>query len=293
MNVLLFAPALGVLLLRNTGVWRTIAGVALCVVVQALLGAPFLAAYPTSYLSRAFELSRVFFHTWTVNWKFLPPDIFTSKPLALALLAGHLSTLLLLTHCVWLADANGLPAFLVRLQLAPSALQCNFNKAGLKQEQLKPALRRKARHSSETVTATPGSNSAGASPLETNSSITASKSIPWGAAGWRDSPSTIAYTLLSCNFVGIVFARTLHYQFYSWYFHALPLLLWGATDLPLVLKVATLLGIEYAFNVGDAAGAATPFSSAVLQQAHWLMLAGIIAAGFSRRALPASGKRAD
>jgi len=73
----------------------------------------------------------------------------------------------------------------------------------------------------------------------------------------------------------------------------LPLLLWGATDLPLVLKVATLLGIEYAFNVGDATGAATPFSSAVLQQAHWLMLAGIIAAGFSRRVLPASGKRAD
>ena len=36
----------------------------------------------------------------------------------------------------------------------------------------------------------------------------------------------ITSTLLVSNFVGICFARTLHYQFYSWYFHALPYLLW-------------------------------------------------------------------
>jgi len=27
-------------------------------------------------------------------------------------------------------------------------------------------------------------------------------------------------------FIGIVFSRTLHFQFYSWYFHSIPFLLW-------------------------------------------------------------------
>ena len=39
------------------------------------LGLPFLLAYPWSYLSRAFELSRVFTHIWTVNLKFLSEEV--------------------------------------------------------------------------------------------------------------------------------------------------------------------------------------------------------------------------
>ena len=71
---------------------------------------------------------------------------------------------------------------------------------------------------------------------------------------------------------------------------ALPFLLWS-TDLPLVLRVAILLGIEYAFNVGDAAGAGTALSSAILQQAHWLLLAAVFVAGVSGRAL--QGRRLE
>jgi alpha-1,3-mannosyltransferase len=36
----------------------------------------------------------------------------------------------------------------------------------------------------------------------------------------------IAYTLFTSNLIGIIFARSLHYQFFSWYAHQLPLLLW-------------------------------------------------------------------
>jgi alpha-1,3-mannosyltransferase len=34
-----------------------------------VLGAPFLLTYPQSYIRKAFELDRVFFYKWTVNWK--------------------------------------------------------------------------------------------------------------------------------------------------------------------------------------------------------------------------------
>jgi ALG3 protein len=71
MNVLLFAPGLLLLLLQTS---RSINEVILrlglcCALPQLLLGAPFLLTYPISYLRKAFELDRVFFYKWTVNWK--------------------------------------------------------------------------------------------------------------------------------------------------------------------------------------------------------------------------------
>lgn len=71
MNVLLFAPGLLLLLLQaspdfQTVVWRLGLG---CALPQLILGWPFLSTYPVSYLRKAFELDRVFFYKWTVNWK--------------------------------------------------------------------------------------------------------------------------------------------------------------------------------------------------------------------------------
>lgn len=59
------------------------------------LGAPFLLHNAGAYLSRAFELSRVFQHVWSVNLKFLPEPLFQSKGVAFALLTAHLALLLL------------------------------------------------------------------------------------------------------------------------------------------------------------------------------------------------------
>ena len=59
---------------------------------------------------------------------------------------------------------------------------------------------------------------------------------------WRDvlttrniSANEIVLVLFGCNLVGVAFARSLHYQFYVWYFHSLPWLLWN-TGLPVVLR---------------------------------------------------------
>jgi len=70
------------------------------------------------------------------------------------------------------------------------------------------------------------------------------------------------------NLVGIVFARTLHYQFYSWYFHAIPLLLWVSPSYPIAVRIVLWIMVEYAFNVFPA----TPTSSVILQVAHAAIL---------------------
>lgn len=56
------------------------AGVVAGAALQGALAAPFIAAAPVSYASKAFELSRVFLHRWTVNLKFLPKDVFQRCP---------------------------------------------------------------------------------------------------------------------------------------------------------------------------------------------------------------------
>jgi len=84
--------------------------------------------------------------------------------------------------------------------------------------------------------------------------------------------------MLSCNFVGVAFCRSLHFQFYTWYWHALPFLLWRATCLPLPAKLAVLAALEYAWSYGldKVVGTSTPLSSLVLQLAHLVTLAGIV-----------------
>jgi len=87
MNMLLYSPGiLLVLLLGTTGVYETFICLSICAFVQVILGLPFLTTYPVEYLSKAFELSRVFMYEWTVNYKFLPEHIFIHKSLSTFLL---------------------------------------------------------------------------------------------------------------------------------------------------------------------------------------------------------------
>jgi alpha-1,3-mannosyltransferase len=82
------------------------------------------------------------------------------------------------------------------------------------------------------------------------------------------SPNYIISTLLTSNFIGIVVARTLHYQFYAWYFHALPFILWNSDTYPVVIRILLLIAVESSFLTYPA----TPISSAILQAAHLAIL---------------------
>jgi len=225
MNVLLSAPGLLLLLLQGQrGIAGTISCLATCAAVQLIIGAPFLLQNPTEYLSRAFQFSRVFLFKWTVNWKFLPEDMFVSPALSVSLLLLHLSTLILFAS-KWIS-----------------------------------ATRLQTKNASALF-------------------VRVKDNRPF-------SPSYIAYTLFVSNFIGIVFARTLHYQFYVWYFHSLPLMLYIASSSSLSQKSGTNDGlilasvadvacrmtltvvVEVAFNIFPA----TPSSSAMLQVAHLCIL---------------------
>ncbi|XP_023640551.1 dol-P-Man:Man(5)GlcNAc(2)-PP-Dol alpha-1,3-mannosyltransferase isoform X2 [Capsella rubella] len=72
------------------------------------------------------------------------------------------------------------------------------------------------------------------------------------------------------NFIGIVCARSLHYQFYSWYFYSLPYLLWR-TLFPTWLRLILFVGIELCWNLYPS----TPASSGMLLCLHLIILMGL------------------
>lgn len=229
MNILLFAPGLLLLLLqKNQSLLGTLQHLSVCASIQLILGWPFLTTYPISYIKKAFEFDRVFLFKWTVNWKFLPEEIFTSKSWALVLLACHLGVLVILATKWWRSSSSHLGDFNAR------------------------TLNRLAKY-------------------DKNDRLL--------------SPEYVIYTMFVSNFVGIVFARTLHYQFYCWYFYSLPMLLWmtsfGSTTsyhksnnvaILLLANVLATAGVEYAFNVFPA----NELSSAALQISHAYLLFRVV-----------------
>ncbi|XP_041120844.1 dol-P-Man:Man(5)GlcNAc(2)-PP-Dol alpha-1,3-mannosyltransferase-like [Polyodon spathula] len=209
MNVLLFAPGLLFLLLCEFGLLWSIPRLSLCAAIQVALGLPFLLENPLGYVSRSFDLGRQFLFEWTVNWRFLPEEIFLSRYFHLALLGAHLSVLLLFTLYRWNRSQESIISL------------------------LKDPAQRK----------------------QTSPKLTADQ---------------ITYTLFTANFIGVCFSRSLHYQFYVWYFHTLPYLLWSGrvTKLAPLFRVLILGLVELSWNTYPS----TVYSSAVLHACHLVIL---------------------
>ncbi|KAI5680427.1 hypothetical protein M9H77_01654 [Catharanthus roseus] len=220
MNVLLYAPPLFILMLKAMDIFGVISALSGAVLVQILLGLPFLLSYPVAYISRAFNLGRVFIHFWSVNFKFVPEQIFVSKELAIVLLAAHLGLLTLFAHYRWCRSEGGLFSLILS-----------------KFTHLKP----------------------------TSSSFFSVKRLL--------RPEHIATTMFVGNFIGIVCARSLHYQFFSWYFYSLPYLLWKA-PFPTFLRLILFAVVELCWNVYPS----NTYSSILLFVAHLVLLAGLWAA---------------
>ncbi|KAI9103328.1 family 58 glycosyltransferase [Phlyctochytrium arcticum] len=219
MNILLFAPGFALLCFLGIGLKRSASYAILALGVQVILAAPFLTTYPASYLSRAFEFSRVFNFQWTVNWRFLGQDLFLDRTFAKVLLCAH-ATLLLTFLAKWCRELGGSGAGAVRL-------------------------------------------------LRSRLSGRGTIKLP------ADFLLTVMFTT---NLIGLTCARSLHYQFYSWYAHTLPYLIWRISLLNLDCltcvwgyRVGTMMGVEWAWNVYPS----TSTSSACLLFAHLSLLAAL------------------
>mmetsp|Transcript_25544 Transcript_25544/g.28381 ORF Transcript_25544/g.28381 Transcript_25544/m.28381 type:complete len:293 (-) Transcript_25544:19-897(-) len=86
------------------------------------------------------------------------------------------------------------------------------------------------------------------------------------------NPEYTLNVLFICNFVGIIFARSLHYQFYSWYFHTLPWILMCCEIYPSIIKVLILVAIEVCWNMFPP----SILWSSVLSLLHLLILIGLV-----------------
>ena len=106
-----------------------------------------------------------------------------------------------------------------------------------------------------------------------SSSSSSSRSSSGGGAGMLDanlSSEHILTVMLTGNFIGIVFCRSLHYQFFAWYFFSVPYLLFR-TDLPNWARGAVLIALEVAWNQHPPVA----WSSVLLQVAHFVLLVAL------------------
>ncbi|CBI36829.3 dol-P-Man:Man(5)GlcNAc(2)-PP-Dol alpha-1,3-mannosyltransferase isoform X1 [Vitis vinifera] len=227
MNVLLYAPPLLLLMLKAMNIGGVISALAGAAIVQILVGLPFIVSHPVAYISRAFNLGRVFIHFWSVNFKFVPEPIFVSKPFAVSLLVAHLILLATFAHYRWCKNEGGLLNFLhsrfVSMKLGVTGSSSFFKQL-----------------------------------FSCNSTC---KIL---------NEDHIVTTMFVGNFIGILCARSLHYQFYSWYFFSLPYLLWK-TPFPTFLRLILFVGVELCWNVYPS----NIYSSALLLCIHLVILWGL------------------
>lgn len=199
MNILLFAPAFALVFYEDLGLVRSLKNAAVAALTQLVLALPFLITNPIGYYQRAFNFGRVFLHQWTVNWRFLDEETFTSPTFFKILIAVHLILLFLVFWNRWLNVA---------------------------------LCKRYTFH------------------------------------GRRDNP---VLTLFIANFIGVACSRSLHYQFYVWYYHSLPMILW-ATRFSIPVKLLILGCIEFAWNEYPS----TTFSSLLLHASHLAIIVGLL-----------------
>lgn len=88
---------------------------------------------------------------------------------------------------------------------------------------------------------------------------TFSQNQNWGPLYKGFSPKYILTTILTANVVGLLFARSLHYQFYAYLAWSTPYLLWRSGQHP-VLQYVLWAAQEWAWNVFPS----TPLSSVVV-----------------------------
>lgn len=281
MNILLYAPALFFFYLINLGYKETIKQLFVCGIIQLLLGLPFIIVAPVAYIKGSFDLGRVFNHTWTVNYRFLDVKFFENPIFHLTLLSIHIMLLIIcVPMCVKYFQSYCRLKY-VQQQVQPqidAKNKENKRKSKLKKEikmKLNPNLGKEEPLSKEQEQFLKSFEN-----MLQKSSQTSGNKLPKKIINDESDKSySINFDILSqlfilpmflVNFIGIVCARSLHYQFYSWYFHTLPYLLWS-TNYTIIIRFLILALIELCWNTYPS----TNVTSAMLHICHISILYGV------------------
>ena len=222
MNALLYSPAFVIVsfFLCGENLGKLLVVILTLIITQILVGWQFLlplnfdpesAAIRWNYISQAFNFQRRFIYKWTVNWKFVPEEIFASTAFANILLLGHLITL----ACF----------------LFTRVLSSGITKKPILELLFSP-LRKPFR-----------------STINVRNLFIQEKS----------GPGLILSTFCMTNLIGVLFSRTLHYQFLSWYYWQFPYMLYRA-EWGLIVSCVMWVLHEATWNVFPS----TPLSSLLL-----------------------------
>lgn len=271
MNVLLFAPAILMFYIVNLGYIKTMIQLIVCGMVQLILGAPFLATYPINYIKGSFDFGRVFEHKWTVNYRFLSRHLFEHKYFHLGLLVLHLVLL-----AVFVRPCFKYLQSYTRLRMVEKQLQPQIDKKNAELK-LKKVKKPKLEDDTNDLSAEQQKfldsfektmqNSSGKQKQVTKKTT----DEPDRYEIFFEKATQLAILpIFLTNFIGIICARSLHYQFYVWYFHSLPYLAWF-TEYDVKVKFLLLGLIELAWNTYPS----TDYSSCILHVCHIVLLFGI------------------
>lgn len=281
MNILLYAPALFFFYLINLGLKGTISQLFICGLIQVVLGIPFLLNNPLAYLKGSFDIGRVFNHTWTVNYRFLDVNLFENKCFHISLLCIHVLLLIMF-----------MPMFIkyfksyCRLKYVQKQVQPQIDAKNLEIKQKGKFVPETKRKLNKTKSDNIEKLSKEQEEFIDSFESMLQKSSPKGGKKVKklgleavNNQYSVDYDILSqlfilpmfvVNFIGVVCARSLHYQFYSWYFHSLPYLLWS-NNFSVIVRFLILALIEMCWNTYPS----TEFTSILLHTCHIVILYGV------------------
>lgn len=277
MNILLFAPAILMLYITNLGPIKTIVQLSICGIVQLIIGAPFLLTYPVEYLKGSFDLGRIFEHKWTVNYRFLDRETFENKSFHFGLLIAHVGFLIITARPCYLFFKNYARLRSLQDQFEPQIAAENREIDELVKKKMK-GFKKKVDDEKEMTS----EQKQFLKSFEKGLKKQFGDEKPVQAEKSEENPEKIAIHFDQCvqlallpiflvNFIGIMCARSLHYQFYVWYFHSLPYLSWF-TEFHTSFKIIILFLIEYCWNQYPS----TEFSSLLLHACHTILFIGLL-----------------
>lgn len=262
MNILLYAPCLLVAYLTNLTYTETFVNLFICGCIQLILAVPFLYSNPISYLKGSFDLGRVFEHKWTVNYRFLPRFIFEHKYFHIGLLILHIILLI-----IFLPLLRRYLSSYAKLNVVSNTLKSQVDE----ERQRKALVKRRV---NGQLSKKDKSYLEASENQRKSDSRDSQESFYEEKVKLKERMSKIAQLFILpffvTNLIGIACARSLHYQFYSWYFHSLLYLVF-CTNYKKPFRFLLLGLIELCWNIYPS----TNFSSALLHLCHISLIYGV------------------